>query len=1073
MIRLAPWALVLALSATEAIAATGALLHQPDISGERVVFVHAGDLWWAPVSGGPAVRLTIDDGEESMPRFSPDGARIAFTGELDGNRDVYVMNRDGSEVRRLTFHPEGDDVVGWNPEGTKVWFRSTRHAWPSSPRVMAIGVDGAGLEELPLPEAAWVASSPDGRYLVYNREERERRTWKRYQGGLAQDLELYDTVSGENRKLTQWKGTDRLPLWVAGRIVYLSDRDGNLDLWSLDPMVGGEPTQLTHHDQYDAHFPADDGLGRIVYETAGDLRVFDLESGDDHPIEIELAVDAAEARPYIADVSGDARRVGISPTGKRALVVARGEVFSVPGEHGAIRNLSRADGAHDEFPVWSPDGERVAFLSDRDGEWQIWLVDAAGGEPRKLTSFGPGYRHTLRWSPDGTKIAVADQTLTVSVVEVGSGAATAVDKADFEPMDIALELKPIHDFAWSPDSRFLAYSKIGPDMLSQVWIHDLGRQRSIRVSDGRFNDSGPVFAADGQHLLFVSSRHFEPTFDDYEWEMVFTKTTGIYSAALAVDAPALLPPRSDEEGASKAATAGTTPRTEVDEAGLAERLEALPLPAGNYRELAASASRIFALDGEGDFNRVELRAPEPRRLVAFDLEERELITVVEGVEEYHLAAKGEQLVVRTPKGVAIVPASAKETKPELLDLAQLRMTIDPRQEWSQLYWEAWRLERDFFYDPRMHGLDWRAIGERYGRLLPAAASRRDVGWLIGEMIGELNTSHTYVFGGDVRREAQRVRVGMLGADFAADSAAGRWRIARILDTADYASDTHPPLARPGVEVAAGDYLLAVDGVEVTTEREPWAWFQDLAERQVTIEVASRPNGSRRQLRVETIASERALRYQDWVERNRQRVSELSGGRVGYIHLPDTYLGAAREFSRQFLSQTRLPGLVIDGRGNGGGLDPDIFLQRLAKRTLAWWTRRHSTDYTSPLVSTRAHMAMVTNRRAGSGGDMLPFQFRQLGLGPVVGTRTWGGLVGVSTFIRLMDGGGLTAPDYRIYDESGSWVVENTGVVPDVEVEIMPGEDGDAQLEAATRLVLEAIEKDPRPSPTRPTPPTGI
>jgi tricorn protease len=1048
-------------------------MRYPDIHGDTVVFVYGNDIWKAPAAGGTALRLTIHDGDESFPRFSPDGSLIAFTGEYDGDSDVYVMNADGGEIARVTWEPGSDQVVGWYPTKNKILFTSSRNTTGRVSRLYLISPDGTGLEELIMHWAAAGSFSPDGTQIAFNKVSREDRTWKRYQGGLAQEVYLYDFATDEERNLTNFRGTDRAPMWVGGSVYFSSDRDGVLNIYRADP-ASGSIEQVTRHTEYDVRRPSAGG-GRIVYELGGTLWLLDTASGETAQVPVEIRADAPEARPAVVKVDEQVSGIEISPSGKRALVTARGEVFSVPRENGPTRNLSDDCGARDRDAAWSPDGSKIAWISDKRGEYEIWLADADGsGEPVKLTSHADGYRHTLRWSPDSGKIAFADQTLRCYYLDVATKKITEVDKAQFEDVDVSINLKPIHDFAWSPDSRYIAYSKMDETLVQKVYIHELASRTNRCVSSGLFNDFGPVFSRDGKHLFFISNRRFDPTFCDFEWEMVYKKVAGIYCLTLQKDGGPLLPPKSDEETAGEEkGKDGDEERdaTEVviDFDGLADRIEALPLPRGNYRGLAAGQDTLFYLDAEeGDFNRFEFREAGPRDLHAFSFEDREAKKVIGGISEYRLSADGKSIIYRKGSAVGIISASDRDSKGEALGLSGLQMTIDPAREWAQIFNEAWRLERDFYYDPNMQGIDWPAMKEKYGRLLPFASCRQDLTYIIGEMIGELNTSHTYVYSGDSRREAERVNIGLLGADWEEDSAANRYRFARIYDVADWTLEVIPPLAGPGKDVAAGDYLLAVNGAEVTADRNIHSYFEGLAGRQVTLLVNSSPSAEgARELVVEPLRSDRTLRYRAWVEDNRKKVDQASGGKLGYLHLPDTYTGSTREFPEYFYSQTRKQGLVIDGRYNAGGLDPDIFLQRLDKETLAYWTRRYSHDQTTPAVATRAHLALLTNQRAGSGGDMLPMEFQMRKMGPVIGMRTWGGLVGVSMFIGLIDGGAITAPDYRIYDPSGRWIVEGEGVTPDIEVEIDSADMAkgiDAQLNAAIDYLMKKIEEDPRPWP---------
>jgi tricorn protease len=1065
------------------------LLRFPDVGADTVVFTYGEDIWSAPVAGGVARRLTDDEGEERHPKLSPNGGLIAFTGEIDGNPDVYVMRSDGAELRRLTFHPAADEVVGWHPTSGKILFRSSRSSYSRFDRLFLVSPEGGAVEQLPLHEAARGSYSPDGSRIAYNRIAREDRTWKRYHGGMAQDVWIYDFESRQDRRITDYTGTDRLPMWIGDAVFFASDRDGPMNLYRYDLATGGT-SQVTRHTDFDVRRPSHGG-DSIVYELGGELWLLDTRSGETAPIPIAITTEPRESRPYRKNVRDSTTHVAVSPEGGRALLTARGEVFTVPREHGATRNITRTPGARERNAVWSPDGDRIAFLSDRSGEYQIYVVDALGtSEPRRLTDRERGYPHGLRWSPDGSKIAFTDETLTLYVVDVATGSVSTVDRAEVEPMDVGPEAKPISDAAWSPDSRWLAYSKIGLDHVSNIYVHGLQAGRSSNLSSGLFNDFSPVFTADGEHLLFVSNRRFDPTFDDFEWEMVYKNMAGVYAITLRRDGAPLLPLRSDENEAVLDAESGANSDLEpasvrIDLDGITDRIEALPLARGNYRQLAVGGDMLYALDGDdGDFNRFEFRELPPRELIAFSFDDRERHSLADGVRDFSLSGDGKHLVYRTDDEIGILDTepghepNGRSRRRDwdhdtleafVLDLEGVELEIDPRAEWTQVYWEAWRIERDFFYDPNMHGLDWQALGAKYGAFLDDLSCAQDLRFLIGELIGELATSHTYIRVGDRRRQAADVEVGMLGADWTVDR--GRYRLAKIYRVPHWSRDVDPPLAGAGIDIREGDYLIAVDGRELTADDSIYAAFQGLADRQVRLTFSADPSGAAaREALVVPLASERTLRYLDWVEHNRRVVDEASGGRIGYMHLPDTYVGSAIEFPAYYYSQTRKQGLLIDGRFNGGGLDPDIFLARLAKEPLSYWTRRYSEDQVTPVFVSRAHMALLTNRQAGSGGDELPLEFRQKGMGPVIGTRTWGGLVGVSTTFELMDGSRLTAPDYRIYTPDGRWVVENEGVTPDIIVELDPAEMArgwDAQLQKGIEVLVAAIERDPIIPPEHP------
>ncbi len=1048
------------------------IMRFPDIYEDTVVFVYGEDIWTVPAEGGVATRITISDGIERFPKFSPDGSMIAFTGQYDGNSDLYVMNTHGGDITRVTYHPGYDEVVGWHPGENKIIFRSARKSFSRFYRMFMISPDGGTPEEMIMHEAVQGSFSPDGGKIVYNRVPREFRTWKRYQGGTAQELYIFDFDKMEDRKLTDFKGTDRIPMWIGNRIYFSSDRDGVLNIYSCDPAAGEEKVkQITHHKEYDVRRPSS-GQMNIVYELGGTLRILDLATGKSEEIPVQIRTDAPEARPTVIEVKDNITSVDCSPRARRALVTARGEVFTVPAEHGPTRNLTSDSGARERGAVWSPDGENIAYISDKSGEYEIYIIDSRGEEKAvKLTENKDGYRHSLLWSPDGEKIAFADQTLACYYIDIEEGEVTLVDRAEYENVDVALNNKPIHDFCWSPDSKYIAYSKMTRDQIYQVYIYSLENDRIHTASSGIFNDFGPVFSEDGERLFFVSNRRFDPTFCDFEWEMVYKKAAAICCLTLEKGDDPLLTFRSDEVAKEEEEEDEDVEETEVeiDFEGLPERIEMLPLERGNYRELSCGESSILYLNkDEGDFNHFEFRAVGPRDLFRFSFEDRRETTVIGNIDSYRLSADGSRIVYKKGKSVGIISADAENSKGEELDLSDLKMRLDPVAEWKQIFYEAWRMERDFYYEPGMHGVDWDAMKIKYGKLLPRLSCRQDIGYLVGELIGELNTSHTYEFGGDHRRSADRMNVGMLGVDWEADKEDRRYRFSKIYRVSDWTRDIMPPLARPRVNVNEGDYLISVNGIDVTTENNIYSYFQGLASEQVTIEVSKRHDGrGSREFTVKPVRGEHTLRYLDWVEHNRMVAREESGGEIGYIHLPDTYLGSAREFPKYFYCQTRKKGLIVDGRFNAGGLNPAIFLRRLRRAPLTYWTRRYSHDQTSPSVATRAHMVCLTNKQAGSGGDELPMEFQMTGMGPVIGTRTWGGLVGVSMWISMIDGGGISAPDYRIYDREGRWIVENEGITPDITVDLDPvevSEGHDAQLMKAIEVLKAKIENEPRPWP---------
>jgi tricorn protease len=1039
-------------------------MQHPDIQGSTIVFTSGGDLWKAPAEGGTATRLTFSDGRESYPEISPDGSLVAFTGEYDGNADVYVMNTNGGDITRLTFHPGMDEVIGWNSTKNKIMFSSGRLSPSRYMKMFLISPDGTGLEEMIMYDAARGSFSPDGSKIAYNKDSQDNATWKRYKGGRAQEVYIYDLKTNEETNISNYDGSDRWPMWIGNKIYFSSDRDRVLNIWSYDP-GNGKIEQVTRHKEYDVRHP-DFGGDQIVYELGGDIWKLDLASGVSARVPVQILNDMEETRPFMKDVSGNITRADISPSGQRALIVARGDIFTLPAKEGPARNLTNSSGARDKDAVWSPDGKWIAYFSDKTGEYELYIVNPNGREePVKLTSHKDGYRHTIKWSPNSKKIAWTDQTLTLYFIDVASKAITKVDREEYENVDVSLDIKSIYDYSWSPDSRYITYSKMNEAYMYQLYVYSLENKTINCLSNGLFHDFNPVFTKDGEHLMFLSNRRFEPTYCDLEWEMIYRKIAGIYAITLKKEGKSILPFKSDEEKPAVAAPKSEAPvSVRIDLDGITARTEALPLPKGNYRNLSVNGTSLFYQNGdEGNFNRFEVAGHGPMTLFSWSFSTQKETSFTEGIDDYRLSADGGTIIFTKSGAVSILPSAGGN--PTALKVTDLKVWYDPVSEWRQIFNEAWRMERDYYYEPGMHGQDWNFMKEKYGRLADRASCRQDLTFIIGEMIAELNTSHTYVYGGDSKRRTDPVNVGMLGADYSIDKQTNLYRFTKIYREKDWSREAWPPLAKPGVNIIEGEYLLKVNNTDVKAGKEIYSYFVGLAGKQVILTVNSKPilEGAR-EVTVVPSGSENTFRYMDWLESNRMAVDKASGGKIGYIYLPDTWNGSATDFPRYFYSQTKKEGLIIDGRFNGGGLDPEIFLQRLQKKPHAFWTRRQSADQPIPHLAVDAHMALITNRYAGSGGDELPYEFRWFGMGPIIGTRTWGGLVGVSMFIELIDGGTITAPDYRIYNEKGEWVVENEGVTPDIIIDIDSrkyAEGYDTQLMKAVEVVMKKIEEKPR------------
>ncbi|NOZ47442.1 MAG: peptidase S41 [Chlorobi bacterium] len=1042
-----------------------ALLRFPDVHDSTIVFVSGDDIWSVSVNGGIATRLTINDGQEHFPKFSPDGSLIAFSGEYDGNVDVYVMNRFGGDIKRVTYHPGYDQVVGWSEQKNKIIFSSRRNSSNRYSKLFLISPNGTGLEELIMYDAGQGSFSPDETKIAYNKIARENRTWKRYTGGTAQEVYVYDFNTNTEENITNFNGTDRIPMWIGNKIYFTSDRERVLNIFAYNTNTK-EIEKITNHVDYDVRRPGFD-KENIVYEHGGDIWILNIKTKEYHKVPVSIKADFPELRPYLKDVKENITQINISPTGKRALLTARGEIFTVPEKEGVTVNITKSAGSREKDAIWSPDGKSIAYLSDASGEYEIYIETANGNKQAiKLTNYETGYRHTLKWSPNSKKIAFTDQTLTLFVLDIDSKKITKVDKAEYENIDVSQDKKPMFDYSWSPDSRYITYSKMNENLLYQVYIYELETARIYNASNGLFSDFNPVFAKDGNYLLFISNRRFNPTFCDVEWEMVYKKLAGIYALSLQKSGSSILPFENDKEGSDNSTIMkGHSMKMIIDFDGLADRIEALPLERGNYRNLTVNKSYVFYTNGEdGDYNRFEFRSLGAQTLYRYSYKDKKEEIVIEKIDAYKLSFDGLKIIYKKGKEVGIISSDATNSQGNSIDLSGLKMMMYPKAEWMQMFNEAWRMERDYYYEPKIHGLDWNLMKDKYGKLMERATCRQDVRFVIGELIGELNTSHTYIYGGDYERKAEYVNTGMLGVDWQTDATNKLYRFGKIYNVPGWSRGINPPLAKPGVNVKEGDYLLAVNGTKVTSTNNIYRYFINTANKQTVLLVNNKPSfDGAREVTVKPAYSEGRLRYLYQLEQNRLAVDKASGGKIGYIYMPDTYLGSATDFPKYFYAQSRKEGLILDGRFNGGGLDPSIFLQRLRKQPLSYWTRRYSHDQMGPNMAVRAHLACLTNRYAGSGGDMLPDEFKMLKMGPVIGTRTWGGLVGVSMSIKLIDGGELTAPDYRIYNAKGDWIVENYGVDPNIVVEqnsVDLSKGKDTQLMKAVEVLLKVIEEKP-------------
>jgi len=1080
-------ALLAALLVLLLVAPSGAdearLMRYPDIHGDQVVFVYAGDLWTVSSEGGVARRLTSHVGMEQFPKFSPDGTRIAFSAQYDGNLDVYVMPAMGGAPTRLTFHPQGDGALEWFPDGESILFRSRRESYSYRvERLFRVPADGGFPEALVLPAGGLTSFNEDGSRIAYNRMSREFRTWKRYRGGMAQDIWIYDFEANSIERVTDFDGTDAFPMWHGERIYFISDREHTMNIFCYE-IASGEIRKVTDFDEYDVKWPSL-GPDAIVFENGGYLYVLDLATEETRRLSVEVYDDLTLTRPGIRNVSRFIHSGGISPSGVRAVFEARGDIFTVPAENGDTRNLTQTPGIREISPAWSPNGRWIAYFSDRTGEYELYIRDRRGeGEETQLTDGLERYSSFPVWSPDSEKIMFSDAGVNLYYIDVETREITQIDHSDYAGGS------NFFTGVWSPDSNWVAYSMNSANYFTSIYLYSLEEGRSHQITSDMTNDNNPAWDPDGRYLYFAADREFNPQFSQFEFEITHQNPSTLAVVTLQADAPSPLPPESDdeeieeEEGENGENGNGEDEGEEdegeeeegeedeglrIDIEGIEGRILNLPVPDGNYGSLTATSDKLFFIS----LPAIPRFDGSPQLVLQFfDLGEREVETVIAGISAYSLSADGKKVIYASRDTYGIIDAApGKNVGDGRLDLSGLQTTVDPRAEWRQMFYEAWRLERDFFYDPNMHGVDWQAMRERYEVLLPYLAHRDDLNYLIGELIAELCASHTYRGGGDYP-EVQRVNVGLLACDFEPDSESGFYRIAKIYTGENWDPERRAPLTEPGVDVNEGDYLIAVDGRELRYPTSPWSFFQNTVGRVVTLTVNSEPSAEgAREVEVRPIANDLIHRYIDWVANNRRYVEEATEGRVGYIHVPDTAFDGLFEFSRTFFPQVHKQALIIDERFNSGGFIPNIMIDRLGRPVYNYIATRYTESIRTPVTGFLGPMVCIINHYAGSGGDALPYFFRRRGLGPLIGTRTWGGLIGISGTPPLMDNGGLTVPDIGLFSLESEWIAENRGVEPDIEVDNRPDlvvAGRDPQLEAAIEEILRLLEENPPQIPEDP------
>jgi len=1057
------------------------LLQKPALSRTQIVFVFGGDLWIVPREGGDAKRLTTGVGLEYDPIFSPDGAQVAFTGEYDGNLDVYAVAAAGGVPRRLTWHPGVDVAVAWTPDGKNILFRSGRNSYSGRfNRLFTLPASGGFPTEVPLPMGEQGVYSPDGARLAYvpfwNRRSAPNAyiAWKRYRGGLAPPIWIARLADSVIEKVPREDSNDFNPMWVGNRVYFLSDRAGPVSLFAYDTGT----KQVSQVIRADADIlSASAGPGAIVYEQLGAIHLHDLHSGRSQRMNIRVEGDLPGVRPRYERVASRIRLASLSAAGARAVFEVRGEILTAPAEKGDIRNLTRTPGVAERDPSWSPDGKWIAYFSDESGEYALHLAEQSGiGQVKKIPLGNPpSYFYSPVWSPDSKKIAFHDKRLNVWCLEIEKGAPVRVDTNTYDaPFRL---LNPV----WSPDSRWIAYTKQLRNHLRAVFAYSLETGKAPQLTDGMSDARYAAFDKNGKYLYFTASTDAGPTsgwLDMSSFNRPVSRS--VYVVVLKKDQPSPLAPESDEEKvqeppkpeeAPKPAEAKQPekkepPKVEIDFDGISQRILALPIPPRNYVDLEAGKTGVLFLLEAGPvpgfgFTGVTLHK--------FELEKRKVDKVLEGLNFFTLSHNGEKMLYRQGERWFIA-ATAQPPKPGegALRLDEMEVFVDPPAEWRQMYREVWRIQRDFLYDPGAHGYDLRAAESKYAVYLDGLGHRADLNYLFNDMLGEISLGHLYVGGGDTPTPA-RVRGGLLGADYSIEN--GRYRFARIYDGENWNPQLRAPLTQPGVNVKAGEYLIAVGGREIHASDSIYKAFEATADRQVVVKVGPNADGSgARDVTVVPVASETGLRHFAWLEGNRRKVDQMSGGKLAYVYLPDTGGGGYTNFNRYYFSQVDRQGAVIDERFNGGGTAADYIIDFMRRPLMNYWATREGEDFTTPLGSIFGPKAMIINEFAGSGGDAMPWYFRKAGIGPLIGKRTWGGLVGIYDYPQLIDGGGVTAPRLAFWNPDGTWDVENKGVAADIEVDFDPAawrKGGDPQLERTVAYLLDELKKNPLPVHKKP------
>lgn len=1035
------------------------LMRYPDTNGDKIVFVYAGDIWSVDANGGEAKKLTTHEGFELFPRLSPDGKWIAFSAEYSGSRQVYVMPAEGGTPEQLTFYndvgpmpPRGgfDHVVlGWTPDSKKILFRGNRTEYGQRMgRYFTVSIEGGFEEELPVPFGGFANLSPDGQKIAFTYPDREFRTWKRYKGGRATDIWVYNLQNDVSEQITDFVGSDQIPVWHGNKIYFASDEDLWLNIHSYDTQTE-EKEQLTFHDRFDVMWPSGSN-GFMAYEVGGHIYKLNLETKQEERVVIAIQYDNTRTLPYFKNVKDNIHDMSISPSGKRVLFGARGDVFSVPAGEGTTHNLTNMQGIRAVYPKWSPDGKHIAFYSDETDEYEVYLLEnKENAEPRQITKGSQGWKYAPKWSPDSRYLLFFDRSMQLQLLGVNSGDIEIIDRAD------AFEIR---QYNFSPDSKWIVYTQSNSNDQSSVMVYNIEDQETFQLTDHTFSDTNPVFSNCGNYIFFTSNRDFNLAFSDFEFNYLFNDATRLYALHLTHKSPRLFKPEETTEEAEQDESAASGEENNKDQDNTVvidpqnsdRRIVAFPVSSGSYWGLQTVDDGLIYFNDQG--------------MNLYKIKEQKNELIMPEIRNGMVSADGKKFLYRHQGdfGVADLRTGQKPGEGKL-DLSKMDMQIDPREEWKQIFRDGWRIYRDYFYVENIHNVNWDELYEKYFEMLPYLNHRFDLDYIFSEMVAETNAGHAYVDYGDFEN-VDRVETGLLGAELTEDNTSDRYIISKIYEGENWNSQRRSPLTMQGIDIKEGDYLIAVEGQNVTTAENPYKFLINRVDVATRITVSESTDGSdARTYTVHPVSSELELKYLDWVNERRDMVDRLSDGRIGYFHVPNTAFEGNREMHRGMYAYHDKDALIIDERFNGGGFIPDRMIEMLSRETHAYWQRHGLKPMRTPGIAHDGPKAMLINQYSSSGGDALPYFFRQKDLGVIIGTRTWGGLVGISGNARLADGGYIHVPRFGIYNQDQEWIIEGIGVYPDIRVVDEPhlvAKGEDPSLQKAVEVLLEQLEENP-------------